>query len=265
MDSRFSQEAKIRCYRIYRGVLTGYNEAFIIDNQTKEALIAADSKSSKIIKPILRGRDIQRYHSEWAGLWLIDSHNGYGDYPPVDIEDYPAIKTYLDKFYLKLKKRQDKGVTPYNLRNCNYHEEFEEEKIIWKRIGSILRFSFDDNKMYGLDSACIATGKQLKFLLAVLNSELGNYLLEDSPKTGMGELIVSVQALEPILVPPITDENTSLARKIESLVDRILTAKRAVPTADITNLEEQINSLVYKLYGINSKEIDLIRSIVCSR
>ncbi len=77
-------------------------------------LITEDMNSANIIKPILRGRDIKRYRANWAGLWLIDSHNGYGNIPPIDIEDYPAVKAHLDKFYTRLEKRQDKGVTPYN-------------------------------------------------------------------------------------------------------------------------------------------------------
>ena len=68
---------------IYRGVLTGYNRAFIIDNQTKERLIIQDPKSAEIIRPVLRGRDISRYKANWAGLWLIDTHNGYDNVPAV--------------------------------------------------------------------------------------------------------------------------------------------------------------------------------------
>ena len=111
---------------IYRGVLTGLNEAFIIDTETKERLCAEDPKSAEIIKPILRGRDIKRYQADWAGLWLINSQNN----PPINIENYPAIKNHLDAFYPQLEKRQDKGVTPYNLRNCAYLAEFEKEKIV---------------------------------------------------------------------------------------------------------------------------------------
>ena len=59
--------------KIYCGIKTGYNDAFIIDNKTKEALVAEDPKSSEIIKPILRGRDIKRYHTKWANLWLIST------------------------------------------------------------------------------------------------------------------------------------------------------------------------------------------------
>jgi type II restriction/modification system DNA methylase subunit YeeA len=83
-------------------------------------LIAKDPKSAEIIRPILRGRDIKRYSYEFADLWLINTHNGIRNkgIPPVDINQYPAIKAHLDKYYPKISKRYDKGDTAYNLRNC---------------------------------------------------------------------------------------------------------------------------------------------------
>lgn len=82
---------------IYRGILTGCNEAFIIDEAKKEELIKKDPKSAEIIRPILRGKDIKRYGFDFANLYLIAAHNGYEDVPRVDINDYPAIKDWLDK------------------------------------------------------------------------------------------------------------------------------------------------------------------------
>lgn len=106
------------------GIKTGFNDAFIIDGKKREELIAADPKSAEIIRPILRGRDIKRYGYDFADLWLINTHNGIKEkgIKPINIEDYPAVKAHLDKFYPDLEKRADKGVTPYNLRNCAYIE-----------------------------------------------------------------------------------------------------------------------------------------------
>ena len=112
------------------GITTGLNDAFIIDNSTKERLIAQDPRSGDIIKPVLRGRDIDRYRAKWAGIWLIDTHNGYDGVPAIEIDDYPAIKTHLDDYFEQLEKRYDKGRTPYNLRNCAYHAEFIKEKLL---------------------------------------------------------------------------------------------------------------------------------------
>ncbi|MGL4485304.1 MAG: Eco57I restriction-modification methylase domain-containing protein, partial [Anaerovoracaceae bacterium] len=105
--------------QINRGILTGYNEAFIIDEDTKDALIEKDPKSAEIIKPILRGKDIKRYSLNYKNLWLINPHNGIREknIEPIDINDYPSIKAHLDQYIERLEKRSDKGVTPYNLRN----------------------------------------------------------------------------------------------------------------------------------------------------
>ncbi|MEA3447230.1 MAG: DUF559 domain-containing protein, partial [Bacteroidota bacterium] len=153
---------------IYRGVLTGYNEAFIIDSKTKDELIEKDPKSAEIIKPVLRGRDIKRYKAEFADLWLINTHNGYKDENgnkilPINVDDYPAIKEHLDEHFEKLEKRQDKGVTPYNLRNCAYLEEFEKEKIVYQEMVQQSSFVYDNNEnYYCLDTGRIITGKKIK-------------------------------------------------------------------------------------------------------
>ena len=141
-----------------RGILTGLNDAFIIDNQTKEALIALDPRSEEIIKPVLRGRDIQRYRAKWADMWLIDTHNGYGGVPAIDIDEYPAVKAHLDGYYEQLEKRYDKGATPYNLRNCAYHAEFIKEKLFWIDLTEQGRFAYDDGEMFCVNSAYMMTG-----------------------------------------------------------------------------------------------------------
>ena len=87
------------------GIKTGFNKAFIIDNKTKNALVSESPESEKILKPILRGKDINRYWTDWAGLWLINTHNGYENVPPIDVNDYPSVKKHLDKFYFHLQKR----------------------------------------------------------------------------------------------------------------------------------------------------------------
>ncbi|MGV4424104.1 hypothetical protein, partial [Ornithobacterium rhinotracheale] len=79
--------------------------------------------------------------------------------------------------------------------------DFYKQKIVWKRVGSKIRFSFDENHLFALDSTCFATGKFMKFLVAFLNSSIGNYMLKDSPKTGTGDLLISVQAISPPFNP----------------------------------------------------------------
>ena len=163
---------------IYRGILTGYNSAFIINSQTKDALISADPKSAELIRPILRGRDIQRYGYSFADLWLINVHNGLKDenIPPVNISDYPAIKAHLDEFFPKLKKRADKGITPYNLRNCAYLNDLLKQKIIWGEISDKPKFAIDIDGIYTPEATTfMMTGNHLKYLLCFLNSTLSEY------------------------------------------------------------------------------------------
>lgn len=121
---------------------------------------------------------------------------------------------------------------------------------MWKRVGSILRFSYDEKGCVVLDSTCFATGKHLKFLVGILNSKFGNYLLKDSPKTGTGDLLISVQAVEPIKVP-IPDKDTE--SKLEFLVKEELKN----PSAET---EYEIDSLVYHLYGLSNEEIAFIEN-----
>lgn len=225
----------------------------------KQRLIDSDPKSAELIRPILRGRDIQRFGYTFADLWLINVHNGLKDAGilPIDVNDYPAIKQHLDFFYSKLEKRADKGVTPYNLRNCAYLNDFSKPKIIWKRIGSKLRFSYDESGVLCLDSTCFATGDSIPYLVSVLNSTMGNYLLKDSPKTGTGDLIISVQALEPARVPLLSnDEQTPYEDLLNAILSSIQNGE------DYSRYETQLDSLVFDSYNLTEEErLYVIRTV----
>ena len=241
---------------IYRGVLTGYNRAFIIDNQTKERLIIQDPKSAEIIRPVLRGRDISRYKANWAGLWLIDTHNGYGNVPAVDINDYPAVKNHLDRFYPKLEKRYDKGRTPYNLRNCAYHVEFAQKKLLWMDMSDRGRFAYLEAEMYCNNKGFIMTGESLKYLCAILNSSLITWLIKNTARTtGMGLTQWEKFAVERLSIPKIS---VTKQRPFICLVDHILTAKATDLNADVSATEAKIDLRVYELYGLTATEISAV-------
>ena len=238
--------------KINYGIKTGYNPAFIINNATKEALVAADPKSAEILKPVLRGRDIQRFQAQWAGLSLIDTHNGYGDVPAINIDDYPAVKAHLNGFYPQLEKRQDKGRTPYNLRNCVYHEEFGKEKLFWMDMSPRGRFAYSDTGMYCNDKGFIMTGVSLKYLCAILNSTLITWVIRNTAlTTGMGLIQWKKFAVERLPIPKIS---AAKQRPFVRLVDKILEAKAADPEADTEPLEWEIDRLVYDLYGLTEEE-----------
>ena len=236
------------------GIKTGFNEAFIIDNQTKEALIADDPRSAEILKPVVRGRDIRRYQARWAGLWLIDTHNGHGNVPAIDIEDYPAVQAYLDCFYDRLARRYDKGNTPYNLRNCAYHEQFSREKLLWIDLTSQGRVAYVDEPIFAMDTTFMMSGSSLKYLCAVLNNGLASWFMSTQALTsGMGTARWKQFTVERIPVPHISAEDQM---PIAVLVDRILAAKSI--DVDTSALELEVDSLVYELYGLTAEEILLV-------
>ena len=129
---------------------------------------------------------------------------------------------------------------------------------MWKRIGSILRFCYDESGAFCLDSTCIATGSKVKFLSAVLNSKICNKVLfRQSPKTGTGDLIISVQALNPLRIPmPSMDQENEIC----FLLDKIIETKKYNPSNNTSELESQIDQLVYQLYQFTEEEIQIVES-----
>ena len=247
---------------IYRGIITGYNDAFLIDDETKEALVKTAPESDEIIKPVLRGRDVQRYHANRAKLWLIDTHNGYGDVPAIDVNDYRAVKAHLDAFYPQLEKRHDKGNTPYNLRNCAYHAEFEQPKIAWGNIAYSSAFCYSAPGEFIAAPANLLTSSDdnIKYLLGCMNARLFNW---EFTKLGipLGYAFEwKKQYVEQIHVPSITDENRAIVAQIEDLVAQILAAKTADSDADTSDLEKAIDERVYTLYELTPAEIAVVEA-----
>lgn len=170
---------------MYRGVLTGFNDAFIITSDKREEILsncADDSerdRTAELIRPILRGRDIRRYGYEWADLWLINTHNGVKDsLERIKVEDYPAIKLHLDYYWDKIESRADKGDTPYNLRNCAYVDEFSKPKIVWGNLNTKGSYALAPEDMFINAPACmIVPGSP--YLLAMLNSKVADYYIRN--------------------------------------------------------------------------------------
>ena len=272
---------------IYRGILTGLNEAFIIDSDTRDKILnncvgEEREQTQKLIRPILRGRDVKRYDYEWAGLWLINIHNGYDTKPRINIDNFPKLKLYLDKFEPKLSKRSDKGVTPYNLRNCAYLDEFEKEKILCARMVQSPKFAYDTNNNIPDNTAYCIIGENLKFLLAFLNSTAVYKIFNFFYAGGGLEGEIKINRLEILPIPQITPQNENLANEIINLVDEILKANEKIKlyekhmatlTLDekleakenidtlndkIKASDEKINKLVFELYELTSNEIALI-------
>lgn len=255
--------------QINYGIKTGLNDAFIISTEKREEILAncqtedERKRTAELIRPILRGRDIKRYAYEWAELWLIATFPSRH----YNIDEYPAIKQYLFSFGIerleqtgkthivnggKVKSRKKTNNKWFETQDSiSYWEDFCKPKIIWKRIGSILRFSYDSKGCLGLDSTCFATGQHIEYLCCMLNSLMGHYLLKDSPKTGTGDLLVSVQAIEPACIP----YNSQYDEQLSYLL-----------TAQITDnsnmIEKEINDIVFTMYGLSPNEREYVTQFV---
>ncbi|RVZ72371.1 class I SAM-dependent DNA methyltransferase [Helicobacter pylori] len=258
--------------QINYGIKTGANEAFIIPTEKRDAILNAcktqeeRERTERLIKPILRGKDIKRYSYEWAHLWVINTHNGYtsalkSKIPPIDIAKYPATKAHLDAHYDTIATRCDQGDTPYHLRNCAYLEDFEKEKIVYPCImAKEPCFVYEEKGFYAPAPANIITGDkiEIKYLTALLNSKCIYFVMRKFYMGGGIEGELKTNNLEKIPIPKITHKNQELADKIIVLVDKILQAKAKDPKVNTQELEKEIDALVYQLYNLTDEEIKTI-------
>ncbi|WP_120869301.1 class I SAM-dependent DNA methyltransferase [Helicobacter pylori] len=272
--------------QIYRGILTGCNEAFIIPTEKRDAILkncddaqkdekgmSERERTKELIKPILRGKDIKRYRYEWAGEWLINTHNGYtsafkSKIPPIDIEKYPTLKAHLDSHYDAIVTRSDQGDTPYHLRNCAYLEDFEKEKIVYGEIVQEPRFYLDNGEcelgsFYAEATSFILTGEHLRYLLGMLHSKLITFAFKTFyAGGGLGESGYRYKKafIERLPIPKITHKNQELSHKITDCAEQILQSKAKDPKANTQELEQEIDALVYQLYNLTDEEIKIIEN-----
>ncbi len=242
------------------GIKTGFNEAFIINEAIMNELITADTKNAQIIKRVLRGRDVQRYASNFSNFWIINSHNGVrqSNLPRINvIKDYPTIFHYFQQYQPQLEKRLDKGEHWSNLRNCAYLGEFEKPKILWGELSDAPKFSYDDKGFYPEATLFFMTGEKLKYLLAILNSKAGEwYFNQISTTSGMGTNRWKKYKIEQLPIPAAKPEQKAA---LEQLVDYMLWLKEtqlAGSSPDlqlrIDYIDQIINGLVYELYFTES-------------
>lgn len=227
--------------RIYRGVLTGFNKAFVIDGAKRAELIAAHGNSEEIIKPLAVGDDIRRWRIEKKDRWLIVTPVG------LDIKRYPAILAHLKQWKTELEQRWDKGDHWWELRPCDYYEAFDKPKIVFPDIAKEPRFALDTRKKYVSNTTYFIPWED-PYLLGVLNSKAVWFyarerltVLGDAGKGG--RLRFFTQFVETIPIPaPTASERTAIA----ALARKCLDAKGV----GCEKWEEEINERVAALYGL---------------
>lgn len=242
----------------FRGVTTGFNQAFCIDSDTKATLIQKNPLNEAIIKPLLRGRDISRYHYNFSNIWLIFTRRG------IDINQYPEIEEYLKNFKADLlpkKGDQARGRKPgtykwYEIQdNVLYYPHFDKEKIIWIELTDSPKFALDKAQHYLNNSSYMITGQNLKYLLSVLNSKTVEWYFNwTTTSSGVGTNRWIKTYIEKIPIPEISE---SAMRPFEILVDYITFIKKddrrrinpyTTNAHMATNFEELLDACVYELY-----------------
>jgi len=206
---------------IFVGLKTGFNEAFVINENLKNDLCTKDLKNCNLIKPYIKGTDISRYYTEPPSLWLINTHNGYKDVKSIDVKNaYPTIYEYLNNYREQLEKRTDKGYHYTNLRSCAYLDEFDKPKIIYSEIATKGQFYLDELGYYP-DMTTFVIGSDSKYLLTLLNSKLMTYLFKQiSSEIRGGFLRWKKQYIKdlPICIAS-KEQQTSLASKAEQMIE----------------------------------------------
>ena len=242
---------------IYRGILTGCNEAFIISTEKRNEILAncrdeeERKRTEELIRPILRGRDIRRYSYDWANLWLINTHNGVrGKIDRIHIEDYPAVKAHLDQYWDKIKDRTDQGETPYNLRNCAYLEDFFKPKALWKIIGSNVCFAFDEKFFTCNNAINIITGNSVELLqfVGLMNSKLFKWYLHITNEAPIAD--------ERMQLYVTTLEKTPLKLDFGQCFAQILVERLQNMVSD-----KDVDSAIYSLYNLDKEEMGYIENI----
>lgn len=244
--------------KIYRGVLTGLNEAFVIDEPTRARLVAEDARSAEVIKPFLAGRDIKRYQTPVADKFLIFTRRG------INIEEYPAILAYLEQFKDRLtpKPRDHKGGWAgrkegryrwFEIQDAvDYYAEFEKPKIMLPDIAIKCQATYETGVNYCGDTSFVIPVDD-KFLLAVLNSSPVLFFYANIASSIRGGYL----RFKPMYFSqiPIPEASAEIQADISARVDVILALKREDGKADTSAQEAEIDALVCGLYGVDAGEI----------
>ena len=257
---------------IYRGVLTGYNDAFIISSEKREEILdncrSQDERqrTEEIIRPILRGRDIKRYGYNWAGLYLIwipwhfplhldSSIQGVSEKAEIAFKlQYPSVYQHLLQYKDKLSARNkaETGIRYewYALQRwgANYWDEFSKPKIVWIELSDESKFALC-NDLIPLNTVFFLTGENLHHILGLLNSRLIHWYFTHCLGTSSGAgtnrwLKYTIENLP--LVSYVTDELSALIRQ------------RLSNSSCVKQLELQIDQYICELYGLSQEETNFI-------
>jgi len=254
--------------KIYYGIKTGLNEAFIVDQPTRDRLIAEHASSSYLLKPILRGRDVKRWRIEYANLYLIkieSSENKRHPWSGLEMKKaeqkfeqcYPAVYQHLLPYRERLIKRDDQGKYYWELRSCKYWDDFNYEQIVWGNLATQPKFAFAPSG-YILSAPANTVISNSHYLAGILNSSVTHYLVIQSAAERQGGFV----EFKPMYISPLAIPPKPSGEKISALVREILALVR--DNKNPNQLEQQLNHEVYRLYGLTDAEIQIIEDAIQS-
>ena len=239
--------------RFYYGIKTGLNKAFVIDQATRDRLIAEDPRSAEIIKPWLRGQDVKRWRTDWAGIYIIFTRRG------IDIDQYPAILEHLAKFKDRLMPGGPGGRKPgtyrwYEIQDAiDYYAEFEKPKIVYPNICKRPEFAFEETNLY-TNQKCFIIPTTDKYLLGALNCSVTFFLYCQILPKLRGDFYEPGHVF--LKDFPIALPTASQRAAIEALVRNLLDTRGQGP--QVTEWEHELNALVYELYDLTKEEIRIV-------
>lgn len=247
---------------INRGIVTGFNEAFIISREKKDDLISKDPKSAEIIRPILRGRDIKRYGYEFADLYLICTFPSMN----YNIDEFPAIKNHLLSFGYERLEQSGRSIILNGERisarkktnnkwfetqdSISYWDDFSKQKIMYPNMTKYLPFYLDNEGFFQNDKSFFITGSNLPFLCAFLNSSLFKYcFIKNFPELQGGTRELRKIFFDKIPVIKIQDSDNKI---FGELVEEI--QKKKLLDKETEGIEHEIDDHIFNLYGLTTEE-----------
>lgn len=252
IESETTRLSEIKGVNIYRGVTTGYNPAFIINNGQRDRFIEADCNNKNVIKNMLQGRNIRKWYYNESDENLLQT--GYDINIP---KHYPLIYSHLLQFDTQLIERSDQGVNWWNLRACQYYSEFEQpEKIIWGLTADKWAFTLDKEQHYLPSNGYILTSScvPIRYILAMLNSKLMHfYFGYIGVMTAGGAYTLKAATISAL--PFKFAKNMDI---LAGIADNILDIKYSDHNADVSDKEKQIDLFVYHLYELTYDEVLIV-------
>ena len=226
------------------GIKTGYNEAFIISGEKRKELIEQDPKSTEILRPILRGRDIKRYDYNFADLYIITTFPSL----KIDIDKYPAVKQHLLSFgYERLKQTGDSCARKKTNNqwfetqdSIGYWDDFYKQKIVWGNLNLNASYAFAPEG-YFINAPSPFIASESHYLLAILNSKLADYFIRSLGVTRNGGYFE---------YKPMFIEQLPVPQPDNILEDKFI----EIMSNKASEMEKEIDDLVFKLYDINEEE-----------